>query len=190
MTASRFAATAEGEVTDLAGDDTMFGPQFGQQAWSAGEQPTESQPYREPHSWASVARRAAVALGVGIAAAGVVITLGIHHSSASPPATDAPMAIPTSRPVDTMLMPLPPAPPPVIPDIPDVPDAQPITHDGEYLHTLTTGGITIIDPAAALSSAQLVCRNLEVIPSHEALAMWAMRHDNTATPFGPAKSAS
>ena len=52
MTASRFAA-----MTDLAGDDTMFGPQFGQQAWSAGDPAPEVQPFREHHTWSTTARR-------------------------------------------------------------------------------------------------------------------------------------
>jgi hypothetical protein len=150
-----FVAHPDGTVEDTRvfidpTADTGFGPQIDAQAWAAGDPSVEPQPYREHHSWAAVARRAALALGVGIAAAGVVVTLGGFRSSASQPPTDPPSAVPASQDISTTI-----EMPPLFTMPPDVPVAH-ITHDGEYFQTLYRHGWEITDPPQALHAAQIV----------------------------------
>jgi len=187
-----FVAHPDGTVEDTRvfidpTADTGFGPQIDAQAWAAGDPSVEPQPYREHHSWAAVARRAALALGVGIAAAGVVVTLGGFRSSASQPPTDPPSAVPASQDISTTIeMP----PPFTMP--PDVPVAR-ITDDGEYFQTLYRRGWEITDPPQALHAAQIVCSNLAIAASRPAwtpeahsarsyVAWWMLHYDTSISP--------
>jgi hypothetical protein len=139
--------------------DTMFGPQFFEQAWSQGEQPPAPAPYRS-HSWVRVgALTAAFVLLVGVVIYALIASVRSHNEdhNAWPAGYSKPPTVTVSNTPEPSLSPVRKFTPP-----PDVP-AQSATRDGEFLQALTRDGLTWSgDPSVIIADAHRGCSYMRV----------------------------
>ena len=153
----------EADVEDYdASCETEFGPQIGEQAWSAGDPSHPVATYRAHHRWRKALLWAGTVVGLGAMTA---LLVGIAGSLAQ---TDDH----NSWPQGSGVPPTPAAQTPMSPEVPEppmppwtphnVPDAQVITHDGEFLQTFHRAGFNVYDPATTVTNAHIICHNLAI----------------------------